>query len=642
MGRVTKNESKMAKLSFYSIKFQMLIAFTLLVLPLVALTYFLSLSHQLFNRSLDSLIEIEEISRLLSEVEKDIVDLQRNVLIFKETASQGAADKVAEYHQNVDARISRLLTLEQVALSSEQIQIMQQHLADYKENFDVVVGMRNQRTKLIGHHLNTLLLVELAPEVDGRGALNTATEINNNLLSAHNASLSYFTSFDPEDIGRFKSRLAVATKAIKEFPNPNAQALDTLLEVEAYEKNFLRIVALTRHYVYLINVVMTGSANEIQFNARSLDDIFLAEATRTRINVATTLNDQRLWSGILSFAGMAIASLVAVMFYFRITRPIERITKVFECLARGDKVVRLTEHNRRDEIGKLALAAEVFKSKNEQTTSLLIETERMVREQKLLNQEISQEKQRAERALSIKTEFLANMSHELRTPLNSVIGFTVRLLKQSDKANPRQIKALESIERNGRHLLAMINDILDLSKIEANKLDINVVDVDIGELCNECIMQIGAESEEKGLELIYSPVDVPSVKTDPSRMSQILLNLLSNSIKYTERGYIKVEVSTGYGGRSVTVKVIDSGVGITTEDQNKLFQRFEQFDEHSRYEVGSGSGLGLAIVANLARLLGVSLSVSSEFGVGSCFAVRVPVDFSVEEESAILISNLSE
>ncbi|WP_045859608.1 sensor histidine kinase [Teredinibacter purpureus] len=610
--------------SFYSIKTQIVAAFFLMVLPLASLIYFSSLTNRLFNDVLDELIETEGVSYLLSEVEKDIVDLQRNILIFKETSSPGAIEKVNFYYIQIVNRLVRLKSYPSVIQYLESINVMAQHLDDYKQNFDVVTGMRIQRSELITRHLQAKPVAEI-PMINATDIELMAIE--NSVLLAHGASLSYLASFDHNHITEFDRRVEEARILLAGITGSDSERVAVNQNLQVYQKNFSRIVALTRHYVYLINVVMTGSANEFLYHGKTLEDIFSQRADNTRLTAKERMSSNNVWSSILSMAGILLAIIVFVLFYLRITRPVEAITSVFIQLAEGKDVGSIPAVNRRDEIGLLSSAANVFKSKNEQTIKLLVESKKMVRDQKVLNEELEIEKRRAERALSIKTEFLANMSHELRTPLNSIIGFTVRLGKQLDTKNERQLKAVDAIERNGRHLLAMINDILDLSKIEANKLELKITNVDLSALCMDCTSQINPAAEEKGIELVFNPASIPEVQSDPVRIRQILFNLLSNAVKYTNEGFVKVEIESGYGDMSVAIRVSDTGLGIKPEDQKKLFKRFEQFDDNTRFAVGQGSGLGLAIVANVSRLLGANVSVSSEFGKGSTFTLRIPVNF---------------
>ena len=229
----------------------------------------------------------------------------------------------------------------------------------------------------------------------------------------------------------------------------------------------------------------------------------------------------------------------------------------------------------------------------------------------------------------LKSDFLANMSHELRTPLNSVIGYTVRLLKKSENYDARQISSLNAIERNGKHLLAMINDILDLSKIEANKLELRFEKFVLHNLCENVIDQLQTNYLDKNLEFSFDFMLTKNteITSDPLRLSQVLINLISNSIKYTEQGWVKLSVERN--GNTVVFIIADSGIGIKDEDMKKLFNRFEQFDSDTRFNIGHGTGLGLAIVDNLTRLLGAQISAKSEYTVGSEFTVVLPINHSL-------------
>ncbi|TVZ39135.1 signal transduction histidine kinase [Alteromonadaceae bacterium 2753L.S.0a.02] len=615
----------MVKFTYNSIKFQILIAFSLLTLPVVALAYFFSLSQQIFDKSLDEFIELQDMSYTTGEVERNVIDLQRNVLIFKETSSSSAADKVTHYFQAIAKNLDRLATSDNIKDQAKIISLMREHLEQYHDNFDTVMKLRIQRTELLSLHneFEENLLSSL---------LNSSTEnvedIRKSLMTAHAASLTYLSLYDQEYIDSFKRQMASAKQTIAELPEQNATTDEYSSLAIDYEKSFFKIVATTRHYVYLINVVMAGSANEIIHYGQELHSHFVTKANASRHEVSQNMDYQRIWITVVSLLGVTVAGIAAVMFYLRITQPIENITNVFEKLAAGEEVNDISEAHRADEIGKLASAANVFRDRNAQTSRLLAESEVMVKEQKALNLELRAQKKRAEKALSIKSEFLANMSHELRTPLNSIIGFTVRLLKRPDVDPQKQRKSLNAIERNGRHLLAMINDILDLSKIEANKLELNITSLDLNHVCQECVAMLGSDAEEKGLKVIFTVAKVPSVQTDYTRLKQILVNLFSNAIKYTNEGSIRFELEQDFTDKFVSIRISDTGIGISSEDQKRLFHRFEQFDDSTRFQIGKGTGLGLAIVANVGKLLGVHTSVVSDLGQGSTFTVKVPIHFS--------------
>ncbi len=614
-------------LRFSSIKFQILAAFSMLAIPLLMLAYFIFATHETFTRTLGNAFAREEVLSLTASLQRDVVDLQRNVLIYKNAVSSGSVKNVEYLYSHLKQSIENLRAgnLLKIYGDSDALNGISHHLSEYKANFDIVVDYREQRSRLVEAHMAESFSALLALIEEAKLPKSLHSTANALLIAANKNSLAYLATGDFKFIELFKSETKLTRDQLLEQTNNSADAMRLSRAIEDYEKDFLRIVNLTRSYIYLINVVMAGSAQEIIYYADYLAKLAKESAA---VEQQATNNELMRWRTLiilLSGFGLAVAIFVPIYFFRLITKPIESITGVFNDLAAGKKVNEIPGRTREDEIGLLAQAANVFKAKNEQTQKLLQEAENSVQIQQRLNRELGDAKTRAEKALSVKSDFLANMSHELRTPLNSVIGYTVRLLKKAGEFNERQLSALNAIERNGRHLLAMINDILDLSKIEADKLEMNVQMVDVYTLCLDAVEQMSPYSEEKHLLLIFPPEPTScSIETDPVRLTQILINLLSNAIKYTEEGWVKLEMAVNQEGECVTITVSDSGIGIEQEDMGRLFKRFEQLGPDTRFKIGNGTGLGLAIVAKLCRLMNAKVQVESEFGLGSCFSVTLP------------------
>jgi len=239
------------------------------------------------------------------------------------------------------------------------------------------------------------------------------------------------------------------------------------------------------------------------------------------------------------------------------------------------------------------------------------------------NEELNSKNVELEKAYRVKSDFLSSMSHELRTPLNSIIGFSSVLLGPTgDPLTPDQRMALGKVLKNGQHLLQLINDILDLSKLESGRMSLSVESDDAVSIVSSCTMIVEPLIKQKGLQLIQDiQPNLPTLMTDIVKIRQIIVNLLSNAAKFTEKGEITVKVRESNGMISFSVK--DSGIGIEKKNFNLVFEEFQQVDNSSTRKY-KGTGLGLPIARKLARLLGGDLVVDSEYGKGSTFTLTIP------------------
>ncbi|MFA6546745.1 MAG: response regulator, partial [Limisphaerales bacterium] len=243
------------------------------------------------------------------------------------------------------------------------------------------------------------------------------------------------------------------------------------------------------------------------------------------------------------------------------------------------------------------------------------------------NRQLQDANAKLDEASRHKDEFLANMSHELRTPLNAILGMSEALLEQvSGPLNPRQAKSVTTISTSGQHLLALINDILDLSKIEAGKLELHAEALQVEEFCQGCLAFVRTQAMQKQIHVVFEQaVDAVHFKADPKRFKQVLVNLLTNAVKFTPQGgSIGLAVAAPEGEDAVRFTVWDTGIGIAARDQAKLFRAFTQIDSGLNRSQ-EGTGLGLALVARLVELHGGSVALESEPGKGSRFTVLLPL-----------------
>jgi signal transduction histidine kinase len=304
---------------------------------------------------------------------------------------------------------------------------------------------------------------------------------------------------------------------------------------------------------------------------------------------------------------VVIAVLLGSVFSIAITDPVGRLKRSFSTLAAGDFSQQVSVYNR-DEFGDLAAHLNT-------TTQQLGAANRELQE-----------------ANQHKSEFLANMSHELRTPLNAIIGFTrIVSRKCADILPAKQLDNLGKVMTSAEHLLSLINGILDLSKIEAGKMEVHAEQFDPAGVLKACARMAEPLKGEKPISIRADiPDDLPNVTSDRDMLRQITLNLLSNAVKFTQKGTITLSSIADDG--QITVLVTDTGIGISPENLPKIFDEFTQAEGHTARKFG-GTGLGLAISSKMAVLLGGKLTATSEEGAGSTFTLTIPLAATVDPES---------
>lgn len=334
---------------------------------------------------------------------------------------------------------------------------------------------------------------------------------------------------------------------------------------------------------------------------------------------------QRLLYGIGFGLAAIVAALVAAQIALGriVATPLSRLLDVIEQTGGGGERATV-EWSSRDEMGRVVEAYNKLQRReraNEQALAEINETlEARVRDR---TQDLDRARREAVKANKAKSEFLANMSHELRTPLNSVLGFTQILrTSRSGEWNEKDLDHLVMIEKSGEILLRLIDQVLDLNKIEAGALMIEVEDVPLSNAIEQSVGIVTAQAEKAGVLIdvnIESFVDI-SVKADPLRLRQVLLNLLSNAIKYNRAGG-RVGLRAGASEGKVRIVVSDTGIGIAESDIKRAFEAFNRLDQ----DIGaiSGAGLGLTISQRLVEMMGGSIDVESKVGEGSTFTVTL-------------------
>jgi signal transduction histidine kinase/CheY-like chemotaxis protein len=342
-----------------------------------------------------------------------------------------------------------------------------------------------------------------------------------------------------------------------------------------------------------------------------LIDRMTVKMDTARAGLAT---DRRFLTGVvLAFSGVSVvaALLVGFLLSWAIILPVKKIDLAFGRITRGDFTGHVSVPNR-DELGRLA-------DNLNRTSDRLAQ---LFDAQRQLSARLSESNASLERASEAKSRFLASVSHELRTPMNAIVGFTDALLAGLDgPLNPEQRTSLEWVQRGGRDLLALINEILDLSRVESGKLSLQPAPLAPGDLVASVVAQLQPLAEQEGLRLSCTvSAAPPEAMLDEQRLGQILRNLIGNALKFTDQGEVRVDVdSTEHAELHIAVR--DTGPGIAVDKQESIFDEFAQGDDRV-----AGTGLGLAISRRLARAMGGNVTVDSQPGQGSTFHLVVPMD----------------
>lgn len=323
-----------------------------------------------------------------------------------------------------------------------------------------------------------------------------------------------------------------------------------------------------------------------------------------------------------------------------IISPIEILSQVTKKIGAGDLRQRVPVSSS-DEIGELAIAFNQMTGSLEKANAQIQElnkglekkVEERTKELRLTLEDLQLKNEQLVVGSRMKSEFLANMSHELRTPLNSIIGFSELIIANTrEKLSDQTKKNIQNVVDSGRDLLALINAILDIAKIEAGKMTISCSEFNVGDLIEGSITTNEVLLHGKDVKIEkHLPKQVPNCYSDATKIKQIMNNLMNNAVKFTEKGTISISLEAKE--KYFVFKVADTGIGIPQDSQKIIFDEFRQVDASTTRKHG-GSGLGLAIVKKMATLLGGSVDVESEEGKGSCFTVIFPIRFEAEKEKA--------
>lgn len=569
---------------------------------------------------------------LVLEVDKTISNIQRAVLVYGTTGRVSVLNNIKKEASELENKLQTVLKTNNDKNTKEVLLNMIKIGKDYRENIEELETRYNYR--------NTILEEKL-PKIINQGtkhlkSLITNYQNKNDIKTVQIAQTALLNWLDIEKnallfIQKRKYQYKTLTKLeIKKARNLNKNLIKRTKSsvikenIEQFDKIFDQAIQANRIYLSLVNVVMAGSSSEFA----TLSNQLKTSTLKTLHNISQKNIDNYNKDLIItiSFVFLLIGSLVllALFYNYNISTAIKNIASVFRSFQNGDFNKEVPETYRLDEIGKLAKAASAFKQ---------------------VSYQMQEAKGRAESLAKSKDDFLANMSHEIRTPMNGVIGM-LSLLEQT-KLDETQKDMLKTIESSSTSLLSLLNDILDFNKIGTGNIILESKSFNLHQCLKDVHSLFHGVAKQKGVifKITYKENEVPKfVKSDITRLKQILINLVSNAIKFTEHGAVELLISNyktiDENKFLIDFSVIDTGIGISTKSQKELFQAFIQADPSITRKYG-GTGLGLSISSKLAKLMNGEILVSSQEGRGSTFKFTVPLLYGQDTiEKINHISNL--
>ncbi|TWT87163.1 Signal transduction histidine-protein kinase BarA [Pseudobythopirellula maris] len=578
---------------------------------------------------------------LFYEINRIVGEVRHNVSLFVHNGFAGPERRAMELFDRLETLLAEAEQVNLFNREAASLVAMRSHVETHREILEAVVADRANRDQILHAGLKSQrdeLLAGLAALRELRPDDTLTNAVRAELRLAELSVMRFVNDPDSSHVRDAVTHLKEARRRIAAAAagasGAQARLLDELIRAtHGYRERIIQLVQATRGYLHLTNVVLAGEEQEFLYHARKIQTAH-AEGARalSESMLSSSVRYQRA-SNWFSLVTIVLGVLAAWMIKRDIAPTLQSIAATFERLTRGEECGAIPGAERSDELGELAAAAQVFKEKAAETTRLLRESETAKAELNTLNGQLAEQTAIAEQmateataATRSKSEFLANMSHEIRTPMTAILGFTTILEECDDPDQHRD--AVGTIRRNGEHLLGVINDILDLSKVEAGKLTVSLAPVDPRTLLLEAIGLMQVKADGAGVSLSMT-IDSPlprKIASDAVRLRQVLLNLIGNAIKFTEAGGVSVnagydEISEGFG--TLRVDIVDSGIGIHEEQQALLFQPFSQADNSMQRDFG-GTGLGLAISKRLAEMLGGDVRlVSSSPGEGSHFRLTI-------------------
>jgi signal transduction histidine kinase/CheY-like chemotaxis protein len=606
--------------------------------------------------------DADEINRLSASVSGELASATKILdQLRRADLDKSVLDAIGKVIANLSSNLALLQasTVEKVSAAAKREALVGATFEAHRE-FDAIWEPRfaDMRGKVL--RLQRALVSTNETQQDRRAELNSLDQailallpleqIRRDFSATFEIALRASTTSDPRELADFKNQAQRSIRSIDGLVSD----IDPDLSTELF-RPIARLRANIRGETNIFGLRET----EIETTAKSKQ--LIAENTALSANLHNSMQQlvtssrqdidaaalaatraQRFNTNVLLFVSIlaVIISFLIVWLYVgrNIVARLTQLSGAMLAIAGGRREISVPAAGS-DEVAAMGRAVEVFRRNAIELDQLLVErAETAARLEKIVEERTAELEaksaqlqiamEQADTANRHKSSFLASMSHELRTPLNAIIGLTEMMVSHAARFGTEKAQEpLQRVHRAGTHLLGLINQVLDLSKVEAGKLELNPQLVELAPLVQDVIGTARHLAEQnKNRLIVEAQENLGTLTVDPMRLQQILLNLLSNACKFTKEGEVRLSARNVTNGRNFTEFAIsDTGIGMTPEQQAKLFEEFSQADSTTAQRFG-GTGLGLAITRKLARMMGGDVTVTSELGKGSVFTVRLPTN----------------
>lgn len=594
-----------------------------------------------FRQSKNSFSEYSKFSSettAILEIDRQVSEMQRIILAYSNTGHDGIIGRVKKSHQ---ALLSDLRTMQATMKDDNRLSIlrnMTKKLEDYGENIDALVEAREERDKITETSMKLYAeefseIVMNMKLIPGQKLTEDRSElihlVHESMLRAQVDAVSFLSSRNHSLLVRSKSSLAEAKKLAtvlsgREGPGSDFSTLSLRLSenITSYENTFYRAVQSTRSYLFLVNIVMAGEANEFTTLSKMLKDSTLSTLESLTSTTKTRLDEAQNTTFVVTITTTVFGVLLAVFVGRSLSEPIRQIATTFTELAREKRDVKIPGINRGDEIGQLAKAANVFKDMNERTKVILEES------QSLANELTQREKQLEQQALELQKSndeldnFAYVASHDLKSPLRAIDSLSNWIQEDCEDILPEESKEhLTKMQQRVKRMESLLSDLLNYSRV--GRVDVLVDTIKVNDLVKNVIELIECPETIK----IDVDVELPEITTQVSPLQQVFLNLLTNAIKYNDKDSGKITVngrltSDEYAEFSVS----DNGPGIEPKYHKRIFQMFQTLQPR---DVIESSGMGLAIIKKVIEGQGGEIRLDSSLGAGAIFRFTWPTKLNV-------------